>query len=324
MPRRSLLSFHILTGTIPSTMLDVSDDNIDGVVPAFSSSVTVKRDENVNIGTDCSDCSPTIAILGSLLLVLCVFIGVLVFFLCRAKVEPSSHVTNAGSSLDGETRGISIMGSSGPREFQLVKDDCLVFSVQVLKNATDNFNEQNILGMDGFGSVYKGEWNDGTKIDVKKMKPGLTSGKCLELFESEIFAHTKVRHINLVKLLGYFIYESERHLVFELMKQGTLSRFLFNWNKEGLKPLEWRKRLGIALDVAKGVEYLKGFADKSFIHIDLKTSNILLGDDMRAKVTDFGLVRHVPPDREASAAYKVVGTFGYIAPECACSFSISW
>ncbi|XP_073027576.1 receptor-like kinase TMK2 [Primulina eburnea] len=215
------------------------------------------------------------------------------------------------------------MGSNGSRELQLVKDYCLVFSVQVLKTGTYNFNEQNILGTGGFGSVYKGELNDGTKIDVKKMKPGLTSGKGLELFESEIYAHTKVRHINLVKLFRYCIYGNERHLVFELMKQMTLSRFLFNWNKEGLKLLEWRKRLGIALDVARGVEYLHSFADKSFIHRDLKPSNILLGDDMRAKVADFGLVRHVTYDGEASAASKVVRTFGYIAPECVGTFFIS-
>ncbi|KAG6579043.1 Receptor protein kinase TMK1, partial [Cucurbita argyrosperma subsp. sororia] len=97
---------------------------------------------------------------------------------------------------------------------------------------------------------------------------------------------------------------------------GTLSRHLFNWPEEGLKPLEWTKRLTIALDVARAVEYLHGLAHQSFIHRDLKPSNILLGDDMRAKVADFGLVR-LAPEGKGSIETRIAGTFGYLAPEYA-------
>ncbi|GJS64942.1 receptor protein kinase TMK1 [Tanacetum coccineum] len=102
----------------------------------------------------------------------------------------------------------------------------------------------------------------------------------------------KVRHRHLVALLGYCLDGNERLLVYEYMPQGTLSRFLFDWKEEDLKLLEWTKRLISLLDVARGVEYLHGLAHQSFIHGDLKPSNILLRDDTRAKVADFRLVRH--------------------------------
>ncbi|KAJ0450336.1 putative protein kinase RLK-Pelle-LRR-XI-1 family [Helianthus annuus] len=100
------------------------------------------------------------------------------------------------------------------------------------------------------------------------------------------------------------------------MPQGTLTRFLFDWKKHGLKPLEWRQRLMIALDVARGVEYLHCLGHQSFIHRDLKACNILLGDDMRAKVADFGLARPLPLGKDSSVT-KVAGTVGYFAPEYA-------
>ncbi|CAH1436923.1 unnamed protein product [Lactuca virosa] len=123
-------------------------------------------------------------------------------------------------------------------------------------------------------------------------------------------------HRNLVALLGYCLDGNEKLLVYEYMPQGTLSRHLFNWPEEGLNPLEWTRRLAIALDVARGVEYLHGLAQQSFIHRDLKPSNILLGDDMRAKVGDFGLVR-LAPEGKGSIETRIAGTFGYLAPEYA-------
>ncbi|KAK2399646.1 receptor protein kinase TMK1 [Trifolium repens] len=100
------------------------------------------------------------------------------------------------------------------------------------------------------------------------------------------------------------------------MPQGTLSQHLFDWKDDGSKPLEWKRRLSIALDVARGVEYLHGLAHQIFIHRDLKPSNILLDDDMRAKVSDFGLVR-LAPEGQSSFQTRLAGTFGYLAPEYA-------
>ncbi|CAA0824331.1 Leucine-rich repeat protein kinase family protein [Striga hermonthica] len=114
----------------------------------------------------------------------------------------------------------------------------------------------------------------------------------------------------------------ERLLVYEYMPQGALSQHLFRWKSLGLEPLSWTSRLYIALDVARGVEYLHSLAHHSFIHRDLKSANILLDDEFRAKVSDFGLVK-LAPDREMSMATRLAGTFGYLAPEYAVTGKIT-
>ncbi|KAK8522771.1 hypothetical protein V6N13_115724 [Hibiscus sabdariffa] len=225
-------------------------------------------------------------------------------------------ITVFGSNVTGGSETFSHV-SGGPSDVHLVEVGSMVISIQVLREVTNNFSEENILGRGGFGTVYKGELHDGTKIAVKRMESGVVSDKGLAEFKSEIAVLTKVRHRHLVTLLGYCLDGNERLLVYEYMPQGTLSRHLFNWKAEGLKPLEWTRRITIALDVARGVEYLHGLAQQSFIHRDLKPSNILLGDDMRAKVADFGLVRLAPMDGKQSIETRLAGTFGYLAPEYA-------
>ncbi|XP_031259848.1 receptor protein kinase TMK1 [Pistacia vera] len=229
----------------------------------------------------------------------------------------SVKITVAESSVSvgaiSETRTIP---SSDHGDIQMVEAGNMVISIQVLRNVTNNFSEENILGQGGFGTVYKGELHDGTKIAVKRMESGLITGKGSAEFKSEIAVLTKVRHRHLVALLGYCLDGNEKLLVYEYMPQGTLSQHIFNWAEEGLKPLEWTRRLTIALDVARGVEYLHSLAHQSFIHRDLKPSNILLGDDMRAKVADFGLVR-LAPEGKGSIETRIAGTFGYLAPEYA-------
>ncbi|CAA0814732.1 Probable receptor protein kinase TMK1 [Striga hermonthica] len=285
--------------------------------------------------------SSTGVVVGSVVGGVCVlvFAGALVFCLYRTKQrkrngrvqsphamvihprhsgsEDAVKITIAGSSINsGGLSETQSHVSSGPSDLHIVEAGNMVISIQVLRNVTNNFSEQNILGRGGFGTVYKGELHDGTKIAVKRMESGVMSEKGLDEFKSEIAVLTKVRHRHLVALLGYCLDGNERLLVYEYMPQGTLSRFLFDWKEEGLKPLEWTRRLTIALDVARGVEYLHGLAQQSFIHRDLKPSNILLGDDMRAKVSDFGLVR-LAPDGKNSVATRLAGTFGYLAPEYA-------
>ncbi|KAL0372782.1 UNVERIFIED_CONTAM: Receptor protein kinase TMK1 [Sesamum calycinum] len=236
--------------------------------------------------------------------------------------DDAVKITIAGSSTNGGTTGSSSNGSNGQNDIHIVEAGNMVISIQVLRSVTNDFSAENVLGRGGFGTVYKGELHDGTKIAVKRMESGVMSEKGLDEFKSEIAVLTKVRHRHLVVLLGYCLDGNERLLVYEYMPQGTLSRFLFHWKEEGLKPLEWTRRLIIALDVARGVEYLHGLAQQSFIHRDLKPSNILLADDMRAKVADFGLVR-LAPDGKASVATRLAGTFGYLAPEYAVTGRVS-
>ena len=192
----------------------------------------------------------------------------------------------------------------------------VVISIEVLRQVTNNFSEDNIFGRGGFGVVYKGELYDGTKIIVKRMKSVTMSSRGMIQFDAEIAVLTKVRHRHLVALLGYCINDNERHLVFEYMPEGTLTQHLFHWGENGCSPFTWKERITIALDVARGVEYLHSLAQQSFTHRDLKPSNILLGHDMRAKVADFGLVKNLP-DGKYSLDTQLAGTLGYFAPEYA-------
>lgn len=191
----------------------------------------------------------------------------------------------------------------------------MVIAIEVIREATNNFDSNNIVGRGGFGTVYQGVFPDGTKVAVKRMQVGPMSNKGNTEFEAEIGVLTKVRHRHLVGLLGYVVDGYERLLVYEYLSQGPLSRHLFECEKFNNKPLEWKARVSIALDVARGMEYLHSLAHKSFIHRDLKPSNILLDDSFRAKVSDFGLVRHT--DGIHSIETRLAGTFGYLAPEYA-------
>lgn len=193
----------------------------------------------------------------------------------------------------------------------------MTYTIDELRSVTNNFAERNILGRGGFGVVYKGILPDGTKIAVKRMEAAVVSSKGLSEFQSEIEVLTKVKHRNLVGLLGYCTDGIERLLVYEYMSQGTLSQHLFKYQEMQVKPLSWTQRLTIALDVAQAVEYLHGLAHRSFIHRDLKPSNVLLNDDFRAKVSDFGLVKLAPEGNLYSVETRLAGTFGYLAPEYA-------
>ncbi|KAK1423628.1 hypothetical protein QVD17_18934 [Tagetes erecta] len=321
--------------------LDIGKDG-PSVTPVSPSSGPPGSENRSNGGGggDGGKSSNTGAVVGSVGGVCMVFlIGVVGVCVYKGKRKRSSGTTYQNtmvihprhSSSDGDGVKVTIAGSntnnggvsetfsetsSGTRDIHVVEAGNMVISIQVLKSVTNNFSQDNILGKGGFGTVYKGELHDGTKIAVKRMESGVMSDKGLDEFRSEIAVLTKVRHRHLVSFLGYCLDGNERLLVYEYMPQGTLSRFLFDWQEFDLKPLEWTQRLIIALDVARAVEYLHGLAQQSFIHRDLKPSNILLGDDMRAKVADFGLVR-LAPDGKTSLVTRLAGTFGYLAPEYA-------
>lgn len=230
------------------------------------------------------------------------------------KIAVSNNTT--GSLLTQTVNSSASNNSTGTESSHLIEAGNLTISVQVLRKGTKNFAPENELGRGGFGTVYKGELEDGTKVAVKRMEGGVISSKAVEEFQAEIVVLSKVRHRHLVSLLGHSIEDNEKLLVYEYMPQGALSSHLFHWKKLNLEPLSWSKRLTIALDVARGMEYLHSLAHQTFIHRDLKSSNILLGDDFRAKVSDFGLVK-LAPDGKNSVATKLAGTFGYLAPEYA-------
>ncbi|CAK9211838.1 unnamed protein product [Sphagnum troendelagicum] len=224
------------------------------------------------------------------------------------QAAAASTTTMVGAA-DGNAHRVS-------DEVHVVEDGNMLISIQVLRAVTNNFAEENVLGRGGFGVVYKGELEDGTKIAVKRMEASVVSSKGLKEFQAEIEVLTKVKHRHLVGLLGYCADGAERLLVYEYLPNGPLSHHLFDYLQFGMKPLAWSMRLSIALDVARGLEYLHDLAQKSFIHRDLKPSNILLTDDFRAKVSDFGLVK-LAPEGKFSVETRLAGTFGYLAPEYA-------
>ncbi|XP_075512543.1 receptor protein kinase TMK1-like [Primulina tabacum] len=232
-----------------------------------------------------------------------------------AVADSSSSDTRTGGSTESGT--IDRLDDT-----QVLEAGNLVISFQVLRKVTNNFAPENELGRGGFGAVYKGELEDGTKLAVKRMEAMAVSNKAVNEFQVEIAVLSNVRHRHLVSLLGYSSEGNERVLVYEYMSQGALSRHLFRWRSLNLQPLSWARRLSIALDVARGVEYLHSLAHQSFIHRDLKSANILLDDDFRAKVSDFGLVK-LAPDKERSVATRLAGTFGYLAPEYAVTGKIT-
>ncbi|KAJ1437849.1 Serine/threonine-protein kinase, active site [Sesbania bispinosa] len=327
-----LLANNGLIGTIPSELtsmpllqeLDVSNNHLYGHVPSFRKDMVLKLGGNPDIGKDKPSFSPGSgygfggnynnglsagAIVGIVVgVVILLGVGALMFMKFRGNLKHTKKVQNPTAIVVHPRHG-------GDGDAVMIHED-MVISIQVLRQVTDNFCEDNIVGKGGFGTVYKGELHDGTKIAVKRMQTGVVDEKGLSEFTSEIAVLTKVRHRHLVALLGYCLDGSERLLVYEYMPQGAFSKHLFNWKEEGIKPLEWKTRLSIALDVARGVEYLHGFTEQIFIHRDLKPSNILLGDDMHAKVSDFGLVR-LAPEGKASFQTRLAGTFGYMAPEYA-------
>ncbi|KAG8371695.1 hypothetical protein BUALT_Bualt13G0115000 [Buddleja alternifolia] len=222
------------------------------------------------------------------------------------------------NSISNDSNSINetpVRSSAEKSDYHVYDGGNVTIPIEVLREATDNFNENNIIGKGGFGVVYRGKLHDGTQIAVKRMESS-SIDKGLNEFKAEIEVLTKVRHRHLVALHGFCDNGNERLLVYEYMPQGCLNRRLFHWLESEIPPLTWNQRVIVALDVARGVEYLHGLAQQSFIHRDLKPSNILLGDDMRAKVADFGLVKSAP-DGKYSLETRLAGTFGYLAPEYA-------
>ncbi|PWA79011.1 hypothetical protein CTI12_AA166520 [Artemisia annua] len=330
----------VLTSLKDLQLLDVSRNNLSGIVPAFSPKVKFLDDNNPFLGVNISTLSPPpgsasniSASSGSLAKRSKRTVGspesgkelvpesVLGSSSNRYGKEVVVKESVAGSSSNpyGVVSELQSQSSGDHSEMQVFEGGNVMISCQVLRQVTNNFNEDNVLGHGGFGVVYKGELHDGTEIAVKRMEIGVKGTKGMNEFQAEIGVLTKVRHRHLVALLGYCANDNERLLVYEYMPKGTLSQHLFDWSENNSQPLSWKQRVSIALDVGRGVEYLHSLAQQSFIHRDLKPSNILLGDDMRAKVADFGLVKNATDGKggKFSIETKVAGTFGYLAPEYA-------
>lgn len=186
-------------------------------------------------------------------------------------------------------------------------------SFSQVKNATDNFSTENKLGEGGFGPVYKGNLQNGQVVAVKRL--AANSGQGLPEFKNEILLIAKLQHRNLVGLLGCCIDGEEMVLIYEYMPNKSLDFFLFEKSRRAF--LVWAMRLNIIEGIAQGLIYLHKHSRLRIIHRDLKPSNILLDTDMNPKISDFGMARIFDPKGGLANTKRVVGTYGYMAPEYA-------
>lgn len=192
----------------------------------------------------------------------------------------------------------------------------IAFTLYELETITKSFRSDYILGEGGFGTVYKGYINENVRVGLKSLpvavkvlnKEGLQGHK---EWLTEVNFLGQLRHPNLVKLIGYCCEDDHRLLVYEFMFRGSLENHLF---RKAAVPLSWSTRMVIALGAAKGLAFLH-HAERPVIYRDFKTSNILLDSDYIAKLSDFGLAKAGPQGDETHVSTRVMGTYGYAAPE---------
>ncbi|KAL2458244.1 G-type lectin S-receptor-like serine/threonine-protein kinase [Abeliophyllum distichum] len=190
-----------------------------------------------------------------------------------------------------------------------------LFSFETLANATDQFHDDNMLGKGGFGPVYKGKLADGKEIAVKRLSAA--SGQGTEEFMNEVVVISKLQHRNLVKLLGCCVEKEEKILVYEFMRNKSLDVFLFDPSHPSQRFVDWKKRFSIIEGIGRGLLYLQRDSILKIIHRDMKPSNVLLDEDWNPKISDFGMARIFGGNQDQANTGRVVGTYGYMAPEYA-------
>ncbi|XP_020233065.1 putative receptor-like protein kinase At4g00960 [Cajanus cajan] len=194
---------------------------------------------------------------------------------------------------------------------EIEPSETLQFNFDIIKMATNNFSETNMLGRGGFGPVYMGKLSDGQEVAVKRLS--MNSGQGDVEFKNEVQLVAKLQHRNLVRLLGFSLERKERLLVYEFVPNKSLDYFIFDPIKRA--HLDWEGRYKIIGGIARGLLYLHEDSRLRIIHRDLKASNILLDEEMNPKISDFGMAKLFVVDQTQGNTSRVVGTYGYMAPE---------
>uniref|UniRef100_A0ACD5WHP7 Uncharacterized protein n=1 Tax=Avena sativa TaxID=4498 RepID=A0ACD5WHP7_AVESA len=255
----------------------------------------------------------------------------------KGKSPPSLPISTGSSGTSGGSSGTSASAggaSSGSEDFRrwpgagvgvggrvLDAPKLRVFTLAELRAVTRGFKPEMVLGEGGFGRVYKG-WADerslnpakssaGVVVAVKKLNSESVQG--LQEWQSEVNFLGRLQHPNLVKLLGYCGEDRELLLVYEFMPKGSLENHLFR-RGAAFEPLPWDTRLKIAVGAARGLAFLHS-PETQIIYRDFKASNILLDADFSPKLSDFGLAKNGPAAGRSHVTTRVIGTYGYAAPE---------
>ncbi|KAK4588184.1 hypothetical protein RGQ29_019251 [Quercus rubra] len=192
-------------------------------------------------------------------------------------------------------------------------EDLHFMNLLTIRAATDDFSDSNKLGKGGFGTVYKGVLPDGKEVAVKRLSRRSWQG--LQELKNEVILIAKLQHRNLVKLLGCGIEGEEKLLVYEFMPNRSLDFFIFD--SERRTQLDWKTCYNIIVGITRGLLYLHEDSRLKIIHRDLKPSNVLLDNEMVAKISDFGMARIFRENQNIANTRRVVGTYGYMAPEYA-------
>nr|XP_011461958.1 PREDICTED: G-type lectin S-receptor-like serine/threonine-protein kinase At4g27290 [Fragaria vesca subsp. vesca] len=215
------------------------------------------------------------------------------FYASERKVK---NLIESGRFRDDDTEGIDVPS----------------FDLESILVATKYFSIANKLGQGGFGPVYKGKLPGGEEIAVKRLSS--CSGQGLEEFKNEVLIIAKLQHRNIVRLLGYCAEGDEKMLIYEYMAKKSLDSFIFD--RKVCVSLDRNTRFNIILGIARGLLYLHQDSRLRIIHRDLKTSNILLKEEMNPKISDFGLARIFGGKETSANTNRVVGTYGYMSLNC--------
>ncbi|XP_044978727.1 probable LRR receptor-like serine/threonine-protein kinase At1g67720 isoform X2 [Hordeum vulgare subsp. vulgare] len=302
-----------LTGSVPSylsslpklTELYVQNNKLSGYIPKAlkSRGIIFNYAGNMDLKAGSQEKHHIIIIISALLGVsLLLAVSLCCYVLTRKTNKknqpPEDDLTKAAPPAH------KLQKSNAP-SCEIATETCHPFRLCDLEEATKNF--ENRIGSGGFGIVYYGKLPDGREIAVKVPTNDSYQGK--KQFTNEVSLLSRIHHRNLVAFLGYCHEDGRNILVYEFMMNGTLKEHLHGRDKH----ISWIQRLEIAEDSAKGIEYLHSGCTPSIIHRDIKTSNILLDKQMRAKVSDFGLSKLVAEESHAST--NVRGTLGYLDPQ---------
>eukprot|EP00249_Psilotum_nudum_P020929 c27905_g1_i1 orf=872-2101(-) len=256
---------------------------------------------------------------------------ILVWFPCvqKRRKELNRDLTSKDLSLDyasAEGGSLTSVSSSGllpgfSAQAFAKGSKAVVFTMAQLSKATGNFNPSYKVGQGSFGIVYRGKLPDGTAVAIKRARKDAFEARMIKEFETEVDMMASVDHLNLVKLIGFLEEGNELILVEEYVPNGNLRQHL---DCAFGAVVDLSMRLDIAIDIAHALTYLHVYADKPIIHRDVKSSNILLTENFRAKVADFGFSRAGPSDFDAThVSTQVKGTAGYLDPEYLKSYQLT-